>query len=248
MQAPQQQGVHSNPVSSLPNADDWFLCDSTLPEHILLSRLCQYDVTRRMLSQHLELSHPENGESPFIARDTSPASNHARSRSRPSSRSAVGRGSRSSSRAPHPEGVDEDVYVECPLKCGEAVHIRELDDHIDLHDMEAQDSDENDRPSSSKCFSPAPSRRRSTSLGPPRETPSNHPSNYRSGELLSVPNDITNSSRKHKDESTLRSLQELFLGPAPRKTRPTESKAKQSGSIKRLGVGLHPPDRNRADS
>ena len=115
--------------------------------------------------QHLELSHPENGESPFIARDASPLGQRKRSTSNASSRSPAGRGSRSNSLAPTSEHADGDFYVECPLRCGEAVHIRELEDHMDLHDIESQGFDEIDGAGSSRHTSPVPFGRRSSSMG-----------------------------------------------------------------------------------
>ena len=190
-----------------------------------------------MLLQHLELSHPENGESPFIAREASSLEQRKRSRSSTSSRSATGRGSRSSSLTPCNEQHDEDTfYVECPLKCGEAVHIRELDDHMELHDIEGQGLDDVEEASPIPETPPLQWRKKRTSSteGPSHNTGTeNHLTSRRSGELLSVP--AVSTSRGHRDHSPLHNLKELFLGPAPRKTRPIDSKAK-SASVRRLGV------------
>ena len=194
-----------------------------------------------MLLQHLELSHPENGESPFIAREASPLGQRERSQSSASSRSATRRGSRSRSLTPTDQRYEEDVYVDCPLKCGEAVHIRELEDHMELHDIEGQGLDEAEHANSATKNSPVQYRRKkfngveSLSRTAGAEE---HLSSRRSGELLTVPE--VPGSRGHRDSSPLHhSLKEFFLGPAPRKTRQTESKSK-SGGVHRLGVSYCP--------
>lgn len=188
-----------------------------------------------MLLQHLELSHPENGESPFIARDASPLGQRKRSTSNARSRSPAGRGSRSNNLAPTSEHADRDFYVECPLRCGEAVHIRELEDHMDLHDIESQGFDEFDGAGSSRHTSPVPFGRRSSSMGRSMLDTSiqRRPSSRRSGEQLTVPDDP--EPRRRREGSPLRNFKDLLLGPAPRKTRPAEAKAR-TGTVRRLGV------------
>ena len=189
-----------------------------------------------MLMQHLELSHPENGESPFIAREESPVGSRRRCTSDPRPQSVAGKGSRSSSLAPAAERVDEDFYVDCPLRCGEAVHIRELEDHMDLHDVESQGFDDIEQAASSRHASPVPLARRSSSIERPIRDygTGERPSSRRSGELLAASDGAV--PRRNRESSTLHNLKELLLGPAPRKTRPIEARSK-TGAVRRLGVG-----------
>ena len=189
-----------------------------------------------MLVQHVELSHPENGESPFIARDASPAGQQRRPTSNASSRSDAGRGSRSSSLAPTPNEADGDFYVDCPLRCGEAVHMRELEDHMDLHDIEGQCFEETEHASPSRHASPVSRIKRSNSTeAPARDAVARErSSSRRAGELLHVPRETTLT--KHHESPSRHGLKELLLGPAPRKTRPLQATAKHGG-VRRLGVG-----------
>jgi hypothetical protein len=182
-----------------------------------------------MLLQHVELSH-NDGDSPFAVRNTSPAAISRRPGSRGSSHSNRGSHSRSGSITPL---QDDDVYVECPLRCGEAIHIRELDDHMDLHDIEALNLDDLDgTPSSSRNASPRPpSRSRTSSSG------SKHglyaPEN--TGDHLTIPE---SSHKKHRHKvRPLDGLKDLFVGPASNKTRHSEPGVKMGG-IKRLGVSF----------
>ncbi|KAA6412105.1 MAG: hypothetical protein FRX48_04255 [Lasallia pustulata] len=80
--------------------------------------------------QHVELCHPENGESPFIA-----TQNKAGRRPFPEDDS----GSASTTDAP---SEDDEEYVECLHGCGEAVTITELPNHMELHEDEGTAFDE----------------------------------------------------------------------------------------------------------
>lgn len=82
------------------------------------------------LMQHVELCHPENGESPFIAK-------HGTVQPRPFS----GGDSESASTTDVPSEDDEE-YVKCPHRCGEAVTITELSNHMELHQDEGMAFDE----------------------------------------------------------------------------------------------------------
>ena len=188
------------------------------------------------LVHHLEMNHPENGSSPFATREE--GSIGCRSRSKSHTRSLSGssreRSSRSHSITPSLEGITEDVYVECPVDCGEAVHIRELEDHMELHDIEELAFEGPSRPSSSRNTSPRPPDRKSLSLehtlGPDSLATGN-------SSRLAVPRVQRPLDRKSKDYSLFGGLKQLLLGPAPRRTRPTLPNA-TSGIAKRLGVCL----------
>jgi hypothetical protein len=75
------------------------------------------------LTQHVELCHPENGESPFIARESpDPA--------RPVS-------SEDQTHTEHhenaPQDDTEEEYIDCPHDCGESLLTTELQSHLDMH-------------------------------------------------------------------------------------------------------------------
>ena len=184
-----------------------------------------------LLLQHLELTHPENGESPFIARDGSPVSRGKRSESRASSTSTGGKRSRSRSVSP---ALDADVFLACPIKdCEEVIHSRELEDHMELHDIEDLGIDEINGSGRSGRNSPSfhHSRTRSRSLESYKQHSSSH---QRAGDYLTIP---SGSSEKRVNNKLLNfgGLKGLFMGPAPRKTRPAEH-GSVPGSVKRLGV------------
>ena len=193
------------------------------------------------LMQHLELSHPENGESPFIARDASPSRWPSSSRSSSRSRQPAAGASRSRSVTPSLEDGGEDFYIECPADCGEAIHIRELQDHMDLHEIEGLAADYPRQPNDYGT-------RREAS--PYRAIGSRSTSSERRGSrsLLEVPGEEDSSmgpgsqgrSKRTRETTAFGSLKDLLLGPAPRKTRPAQQTPKP-GTVRRLGVGLPVP-------
>jgi zinc finger-containing ubiquitin peptidase 1 len=85
------------------------------------------------LLQHVELIHPENGESPFIATDQhDDESRSSLNNSKNNEREA----------AVEPEQTQPSLsssietpaaYIECPYNCGELVSSTELTSHTDLH-------------------------------------------------------------------------------------------------------------------
>ena len=81
---------------------------------------CEFtDQDSYFLLQHVELIHPENGESPFIATEQ----HNDQSRS-------------SSSSSSNPTNNEREIpatYIECPYNCGELVSSTELTSHTDLH-------------------------------------------------------------------------------------------------------------------
>lgn len=82
--------------------------------------------------QHVELCHPENGESPFIAtQDTVDRRPFPEADSDSASTTDV-------------PSEDDEEYVQCPRRCGEAVTITELPNHMELHQDEGMAFDEAD--------------------------------------------------------------------------------------------------------
>ena len=179
------------------------------------------------LMQHLELSHPENGVSPFIAVEDNPQSQVA-TRSRPNSATSSSTAS---------EYEEEDVYVQCPAQCGESVTLAELSSHMELHGAEDMASFDVRSSSGSRDSSPQPFRRRSSSAEP--KVPPSHSLSGNGLLAVSYPaRSHSPSTRKRpKDSYGLKNLKELFLGPAPKKPRIIAPKPTNGGE-KRLGVCL----------
>lgn len=74
------------------------------------------------LLQHVELCHPENGDSPFIVRYEG-----EHPHTHPDEEGNTGGFTCS------PSGDDTEEYVDCPRWCGETVTIAELPSHMELH-------------------------------------------------------------------------------------------------------------------
>lgn len=85
---------------------------------------CEFtDSDTYFLTQHVELCHPENGESPFIAKDFGDGSNDHLDQEATSG---------SGTNTPSQDATDSS-YVQCPHGCGESVTAAELPVHIDFH-------------------------------------------------------------------------------------------------------------------
>ena len=180
------------------------------------------------LVQHLELSHPENGKSPFIVLDED---------EEPYPRPRAGREGAAVTITP-PQDEEEEVYIDCPAQCGEAVTLTDLASHMELHGAEGMASDDAAAPRSRDVSPQLLGRRpgsrpgsRSTSRGPPE-----HPAVAVYGDNLSAsPSSKKARAHKQKDSYGLRAWKEFILGPASRKTMSTHSKSRSSNP-RRLGV------------
>ena len=179
------------------------------------------------LLQHLELSHPENGESPFIAVENG-------SESRPEDKVRQSSGTSSGTISVYEE---EDVYVQCPARCGESVILAELRNHMDLHSAEDMASFDVRSSSISQDGSPQFLNGNSSDV---QTTVQLHPP--LSGDVLpSIPSvenfHASGDQRPHKDFLGSRNWREALLGPARKKTRALIPKASHA-SARRLGVSL----------
>ena len=186
-----------------------------------------------ILMHHLELSHPENGYSPFMVQDMGRTGCRSRSRSSRGSTSSQKEGttaSRSRSHTPSVDG-DEDIYVDCPVGCGEAVHMRELQDHMDLHEIENQALDISQRHQDQAASAQSPPEDESIDI---KAGAGKGGLNRQAETLLSVPR-AHQSRKKTQDSPKHRRFKGLFLGPAPRKIRSSQA-APKLGNAKRLGV------------
>ena len=178
------------------------------------------------LLQHLELTHPENGESPFIAVEDG-------SESRPKDRVIQSSGTSSATAAAYEE---EDVYAQCPVRCGESVILAELPNHMDLHS--AEDLASLDVRSSSISQEGSP--QFLTGNSSVAQTNAQLHSPLSGDVLLSIPCvenfHTSGDQRPHKESLIPRNWREALLGPA-RKTRAVVPKASHA-SARRLGVSL----------
>ena len=186
------------------------------------------------LMHHLEFSHPENGHSPFMVSDRSQSRHRSRSRSTRRSISSSTEGtaaSRSRSLPPSLDNGDEDVYIDCPMDCGDAIHIREIQDHMDLHEIEGQALDD---PQQQKSRSPSAHSSREQDVSDTQASSGKRISSRGTETTLTVPR-TQRISRKTKEPMTHGGFKSLFLGPAPRKIRSSQ-KTSKPGTVKRLGV------------
>lgn len=95
------------------------------------------------LVQHVELCHPENGTSPFIASEDT----FDNQRNSSLCENAAGYNSQTPTHTDTPildgsDTKDPSSYVECPTGCGEAIRAAELSSHLDLHVAEGIALDE----------------------------------------------------------------------------------------------------------
>ena len=80
------------------------------------------------LVQHVELCHPENGTSPFIASEDT-FDNQYENSTAPSPLTTTN----NTPNLDDSEANDPSTYVDCPTGCGEAITLAELSSHLDLH-------------------------------------------------------------------------------------------------------------------
>lgn len=204
----------------------------SMPGHKPTCPFCSFSVPSNgdedmyLLMHHLELSHPENGTSPFIAFEDKAAPSQSQS----SKAENVAR-----SRTPS-DPSEEEVYVDCPLQCGEAVTLAELSSHMELHGAESAALDDLSG-SRSREASPHLHGGRASSTGPSMhlEVPTEAADVFSSA--LSKKPRPHSAHRRHRDGYGLRDWKELFLGSASKRTRATNSKPRTTAA-RRLGVSL----------
>ncbi|PGG98922.1 hypothetical protein AJ80_09439 [Polytolypa hystricis UAMH7299] len=106
------------------------------PAHtdVLSCPFCDFsDSDTYFLTQHVELCHPENGFSPFIAAEEESSQTHITGPDEPH-QSSRGDSPQLPSLSYTPnESAFIDGYVECPHGCGEVITNAELQLHLDLH-------------------------------------------------------------------------------------------------------------------
>ena len=175
------------------------------------------------LLQHVELCHPENGESPFIAQEHSFGAILLEEDEE---------GSRSSTDVPSDNGdEEEEAFVDCPAQCGEAITIAELSSHMEMHAAEGMALDGAD---TTMTEGRLPGLYNLNAPGV-EDLP---------GTLLNATNlpDSTSakkprSQKRQKDHHGHKDWKELLLGSVSKKPRTIAAKAKAT-SVRRLGVCL----------
>ena len=176
------------------------------------------------IMHHLELSHPENGQSPFIVTDEGGESGRHTPLDEESASLSIA--------APEDEEGGE-VYIECPSQCGEVITLTELSSHMELHSAEGLSFDDL-RPRS---------RNASPHLHGGRVSGSSALS-YSDVSLFSGSTLVDGSPKKHRGHSArrkqkdgygLKDWKEFFLGPSSKKTRSSISKIR-TPVPRRLGV------------
>lgn len=83
------------------------------------------------LMQHVELTHPENGESPFIVKDDVEPAPPASSSTKDQEGATEADRNKEFDATEHRRNLHE--YVECPKACGERLLAAELPSHMDMH-------------------------------------------------------------------------------------------------------------------
>ena len=87
---------------------------------------CDYtDTDQYFITQHVELIHPENGDSPFIVRDDDGSSRVYHSENEEAAHQETQR--------PPSRNSKENEYIECSYDCGELIPSAELSSHKDFH-------------------------------------------------------------------------------------------------------------------
>lgn len=173
--------------------------------------------------QHVETIHPENGESPFIVRDSD-----RESRARCSGDEEA---AQQGNQKPLSQNSEENEYVKCPHDCGELVPRAELSIHQNFHVAEEMALTEAGLPSEVQ-----------SSTDPANDAQvvqdvSNH-------FTMDLPKSLRNLDQRgpstpQRNYIKKRSpLKDLLLGSpgSPRRRGPAKSEAVSDGRTRRLGV------------
>ena len=191
---------------------------------VLPCPFCEFtDKDLYFLMQHVELIHPENGESPFIVRDGDRSSRPYHGEDEETAQQE--------NQWPLPRTSKENEYVECPYECGELVPVVELSSHKDFHVAEGMALADAGLPSEVR-----------SSTGPYNDAEglediSNHFTTDIPKSLRNLDKDSPSTPPRNyvKKRSPLK---DLLLGSpgSPRRRGPVKSEAVTDGRTRRLGV------------
>jgi zinc finger-containing ubiquitin peptidase 1 len=154
----------------------------------------------------METQHPEGGESPFIVKDDASIAAIL----------SMGRG-----------GEEDPDFACCPIdRCGEVILLTELDSHIEMHEVESQDMDQ-DAVSSSKEYEMGDAEQTSFDTKISREL------RNLQAQAPSAENGL--SERQENAKAAWKDI--LKMPQVPPKPLPSP-KGKSKGPLRRLGVGV----------
>jgi zinc finger-containing ubiquitin peptidase 1 len=175
------------------------------------------------LLQHVELIHPENGESPFIATEAIENEGRSSSSSHQINEEEAAHQQKQTLPSSSSSADSPATYIECPYNCGELVASAELTSHTDFHLAENMAFEEETLVGSLQ-FSTGACNDKQAVKDITTHFSTDIPKALRRDDLLGSP-----TSRRS-------SLKELLFGGPPRRT-PTKV---SGGGTKRLGVGSTP--------
>lgn len=175
------------------------------------------------LLQHVELIHPENGESPFIIQDEEVPSRAYQGEDVESPQQSQ---PNTPSRSP-----EQNDYIKCPYDCGELVASAELSSHKDFHLAERMALTENGQ-SSEMHFSTGACNEAQTAEDISKHFTTDLPKSLRNRDQLGSTTPLRTEVKK---SSPLREF--LFGTPAsPRRRSPIKAHSVTDGGARRLGV------------
>jgi hypothetical protein len=180
------------------------------------------------LRQHVELIHPENGDSPFIVRDDDGPSRVYDGEDEEAACQETQR--------PPSRNSKENEYVECPYDCGELIPSAELSSHKDFHVAEGM-----------ALADAGLSLEGQSSTGASNDTPA--VDNISDHFTTDIPKSLRNLDQRGPDtppKSYLKkrsTLKDLLLGSpgSPRRRGLIKSESVDDGRTRRLGVSQGTP-------
>jgi zinc finger-containing ubiquitin peptidase 1 len=186
------------------------------------------DKDQYFLRQHVELIHPENGDSPFIVRDDDGPSRVYHSEDEEAARQETQR--------PPSRNSKENEYIECPYDCGERIPSAELPSHKDFHVAEGMALADAGLPLEVRLSTNA------SNDTPAADDISDH-------FTTDIPKSLRNLDQRGPDtppRSYLKKrspLKDLLLGSpgSPRRRGQTKSEPVTDGGTRRLGVSQGTP-------
>ena len=190
----------------------------------LLCPFCDFaDHDSYFLLQHVELCHPENGVSPFLANDAAVVSD-----------AQLDESNTGCPTDSHPMDHADEAYMICPRGCGESVTLAELPNHMEMHFAEgvaidgngmtdAGDDEDDLQLRDDRTLDRQLEARFDTSL----------PESLRNYEPLPERQTQTHRNGQHKRE--LPDWRKLLLGSSSSKSKHRSAKAKHA-AVRRLGA------------
>jgi len=179
------------------------------------------------LMQHVELCHPENGESPFMVKEGAGRQEEGVNDVESTSTSDV--------------SSEDEEYIEC--ECGESVVLKEFESHTELHRDEGMALDEGEKKVANIATSRSPLRAGHASFSSADTMPTVSLSDVDTSQRdpLDINTVIKHRSRSKntKQRHGVNKWKSLLLGTTSSTGRPKTAKDKHK-SVRRLGVCVVP--------